>query len=208
MTEYKHRVYFSADDGVHGTELWVTDGTEDGTQLFADINPGALRSAPQSFKVAGGLLFFVTIVPDDRHFTVQTQLWVTDGTTEGTQMVFQEPGNNFGYAIDQPDGVGEQTALHRAEWPRCGRLQQRHGTVFRLDEMTAGVRDRATFLATIKVVPQSSVAPAFLSIYRYAWFVGFALAFIFYLLLRGIAGSHVPANDVILREAKRSRRIR
>ena len=100
MTEYKHRVYFSADDGVHGIELWVTDGTEDGTQLFADINPGALRSSPQSFKVAGGLLFFVTIVPDDRHFTVQTQLWVTDGTTEGTQMVFQEPGNNFGYAID------------------------------------------------------------------------------------------------------------
>ena len=25
---------------------------------------------------------------------------MTDGTTEGTQMVFQEPGNNFGYAID------------------------------------------------------------------------------------------------------------
>jgi ELWxxDGT repeat protein len=70
MTEYKHRVYFSADDGVHGTELWVTDGTEQGMQLFADINLGALRSSPQSFKVAGGLLFFVTIVPDDPHFTV------------------------------------------------------------------------------------------------------------------------------------------
>ena len=68
MTEYKHRVYFSADDGVHGIELWVTDGTEEGTQLFADINPGALRSSPQSFKVAGGLLFFVAIVPDDPHF--------------------------------------------------------------------------------------------------------------------------------------------
>jgi cytosine/uracil/thiamine/allantoin permease len=63
------------------------------------------------------------------------------------------------------------------------------------------------FLATIKEIPQSSVAPIFLSVYRYAWFVGFGLAFIFYLLLRGIAGSHGPANDVILREAKRSRRI-
>jgi len=63
------------------------------------------------------------------------------------------------------------------------------------------------FLATIKVIPQSSVAPVFLTIYRYAWFLGFALAFIFYLLLRGIAGSRVPANDVILPEAKRSPRI-
>ncbi len=70
--------------------------------------PGALRSSPQSFKVAGGLLFFVTIVPDDRHFTVQTQLWATDGTTEGTQMVFQEPGNNFGYAIDHLTVLGNR----------------------------------------------------------------------------------------------------
>jgi ELWxxDGT repeat protein len=108
MTEYKHRVYFSADDGVHGIELWVTDGTEEGTQLFADINPGALRSSPQSFKVAGGLLFFVTIVPDDPHFTVQTQLWATDGTAEGTQMVYQEPGNNFGYAIDHLTVLGNK----------------------------------------------------------------------------------------------------
>lgn len=100
MTKYKGRVYFSADDGVHGTELWVTDGTESGTQLFSDLNPGSLRSSPQSFKVAGGLLFFVSIVPDDEHFTVRTQLWKTDGTAAGTQIVFEEPGNNFGYAID------------------------------------------------------------------------------------------------------------
>jgi len=48
------------------------------------------------------------------------------------------------------------------------------------------------FLATIKVPPPNSVAPIFLSIYRYAWFVGFALAFGLYLLLRGIADSRTP----------------
>ena len=43
----------------------MTDGTEEGTQLFADLNPGELRSSPQTFKVAFHHLFFVSIVPDD-----------------------------------------------------------------------------------------------------------------------------------------------
>ena len=40
------------------------------------------------------------------------------------------------------------------------------------------------FLVTIKALPESSVALLFLSVYRYAWFVGFALAFVLYLLGR------------------------
>lgn len=108
MTEYKGRVYFSADDGVHGIELWVTDGTEAGTQLFADLNPGATRSSPQDLTVAGGRLFFTAIVPDDAHFTVRTQLWVTDGTAEGTAMVYEEPGNDFGYGINNLTVLGNK----------------------------------------------------------------------------------------------------
>lgn len=37
------------------------------------------------------------------------------------------------------------------------------------------------FLVTIKVLPKTSVAPVFVSLYHYAWFVGFALAFVLYL---------------------------
>jgi cytosine/uracil/thiamine/allantoin permease len=44
------------------------------------------------------------------------------------------------------------------------------------------------FLATIKVLPESSIAPIFLSLYRYAWFVGFGLAFFIYLALRKATG--------------------
>ena len=108
MIEYKGRVYFTANDGVHGEELWVTDGTEEGTELFVDLNPGPVRSSPLYFAVAGGRLFLVAILPDDPHFTVRTQLWVTDGTVAGTELVYQEPGDNFGYSIENLTPLGNK----------------------------------------------------------------------------------------------------
>ncbi|XXF75177.1 hypothetical protein P2318_19095 [Myxococcaceae bacterium GXIMD 01537] len=46
LTVLRDRLYFSADDGVSGRELWVSDGSERGTKLFADINPGPASSSP------------------------------------------------------------------------------------------------------------------------------------------------------------------
>ncbi len=33
------KAFFTADDGTHGDELWVTDGTVPGTNLVLDIYP-------------------------------------------------------------------------------------------------------------------------------------------------------------------------
>src|SRR5262245_22589756 len=33
--------YFSASDGIHGVELWRTNGTAAGTAMLKDINPGS-----------------------------------------------------------------------------------------------------------------------------------------------------------------------
>ena len=41
-------VFFSADDGTNGCELWMTDGTDAGTMLVKDINPEKLIKSGQS----------------------------------------------------------------------------------------------------------------------------------------------------------------
>ncbi|HEX2225099.1 MAG TPA: ELWxxDGT repeat protein, partial [Thermoanaerobaculia bacterium] len=51
------RLFFTANDGVHGAELWQTDGTV--TRLVQDIAPEGLSSSPSQLTVAGGRLYFV-----------------------------------------------------------------------------------------------------------------------------------------------------
>ena len=43
------------------------------------------------------------------------------------------------------------------------------------------------FLATVKLIDRAHVAPLLLSLYNYAWFVGFGISFLLYLILRKLA---------------------
>ncbi len=84
ITEYNGKLYFSADDGVHGRELWTTDGTADGTELVKDIRePGVAHSIPSEFTEYNGKLYFRA----HDGAVSGIELWATDGTTDGTELV-------------------------------------------------------------------------------------------------------------------------
>ncbi len=58
LAAYEGHVYFAADDGSRGRELWRSDGTSAGTELFRDFQPGALEGAPSDLAVVGDSLYF------------------------------------------------------------------------------------------------------------------------------------------------------
>jgi len=58
FAEYNGKVYFGADDGSNGNEVWVTDGTTVGTEIISDIYSGTNDSNPSFLTVANNTLFF------------------------------------------------------------------------------------------------------------------------------------------------------
>ncbi len=92
------RLVFAVNDGVHGKEPWVTDGTAEGTYLLRDIYPGEYGSstiwAPVKMAVSGETAILFAHDPERG-----LALWRTDGTSAGTELVAD--------LDDQVDGLSE-----------------------------------------------------------------------------------------------------
>jgi ELWxxDGT repeat protein len=82
LFEFGDLLYFGANDGVRGQELWRSDGTSAGTTLFQEINPTIGGSAPDNFIGSAGLFFFAA--NDGR---LGRELWQSNGTASGTRLV-------------------------------------------------------------------------------------------------------------------------
>ena len=74
-----NRLYFVADDGIHGRELWSTDGTVLGTNIVRDIREASSNAEIREFAPSGPYLYFSA--DDGIH---GREIWRTDGTLLGT----------------------------------------------------------------------------------------------------------------------------
>ncbi|MGA7396483.1 MAG: ELWxxDGT repeat protein [Solirubrobacterales bacterium] len=131
---------YDANDGFsgagHGQELWRSDGTDAGTYLLKDISAGApnFSSSPSSYAELNGEVYFSALESG----VVGTELWKTDGTTAGTEMVkdinpvFTESGAPTGltnvngtlFFLANSDGVNGQE-LWMSDGTTAGTVQVR-----------------------------------------------------------------------------------
>ncbi|MFL6201850.1 MAG: ELWxxDGT repeat protein [Thermoanaerobaculia bacterium] len=79
LAGFGNSVFFAANQGSAGRELWFSDGTVAGTRMVKDIVSGAGSSDPRSIVAAGNLAFFIA---DDG--IAGAELWRSDGTEAGT----------------------------------------------------------------------------------------------------------------------------
>ncbi|HEX8531684.1 MAG TPA: ELWxxDGT repeat protein, partial [Cytophagales bacterium] len=82
-------LYFAADDGLSGQELWKSDGTAAGTGRVIDGNPGPGSSSPDYLTNLNGTLCFTAQATFNG--STGSKIWKSDGTESGT-VALADPG--------------------------------------------------------------------------------------------------------------------
>jgi ELWxxDGT repeat protein len=103
LTNVNGTLFFAADDGSTGYELWKSDGTALGTVRVKDIYSGITGSNPSYLASFNGKVYFAA---DDG--ASGTELFVSDGTSGGTQLVaniVSGSGNSFPEHITSMGGT-------------------------------------------------------------------------------------------------------
>jgi large repetitive protein len=159
FTQVNNLDFFTANDGTHGVELWVSNGTAAGTSLVKDINPGGTGSFPTNLTNLNGTLFF-----NANDGTHGVQIWASNGTATGTSLFedinagvangspfsltnvngslfFAANDGTGGSELFESNGVAAGTFLFRhrsSETISYGSLTNVNGTLFFVDNAGSG----------------------------------------------------------------------
>ncbi len=76
-----NRVYFVADDGVHGLEIWVSDGTAKGTRRVTELSAFTPFPRTPTLEEVNGRLVFAAVDDDG------LRLWAAGATPESTVQI-------------------------------------------------------------------------------------------------------------------------
>ena len=117
LTNVNGTLYFTADDGVHGKELWKS--TEAGTVMVKDIHSGKSGTSLSDFTNINGTLYFR--VDDGK------QLWKSDGTKAGTIRIYSGTGikiyGNLYGDIFFKDFDGDKNILLKSDGTQAGTVE-------------------------------------------------------------------------------------
>ena len=146
-----NNLFFLADNGSSGEELWLTNGTTAGTRLVKDINGTGSSSGISNLTRYKNKLFFY--VSEGNSTAEDEGLWVSDGTTAGTRLIKDvQTGtgnssvgvdtmtvlNNTLYFIAETGAGGRFEELWKSNGTAAGtvRVSDIGSTVYNSDQMT------------------------------------------------------------------------
>jgi ELWxxDGT repeat protein len=86
---FNGNIFFSADDGINGIELWKTNGFGLGTTIVKDINSGSDSSNPAELTLVNNSLYFTAYDST----TSAIELFQSDGTNMGTIILSSDVDN-------------------------------------------------------------------------------------------------------------------
>ena len=116
LTEAGGRLFFFAEDVVHGRELWVSNGTAEGTKLVRELVPGTQGLPHTELLAWRDRVWFRSEIAGDG-----TRIWSSDGTCSGTRELF--PGPRYTQVISSSNVAPTRSQLFFSARDRVSGLE-------------------------------------------------------------------------------------